>query len=243
MFRKIMITTVLAAVAVMASADSKVVLGKLGQVMETCKIYTRPSTSSAVYYKVKQYEYVVVKPKNDNWMLVLLKNGKYGYAQADIIAKLPYEVTSPNQTSRSYSSGASRSFGTTSRTGNAAGNAGAAQYAMNFIGTPYVWGGTDVNRGVDCSAFVQKMFGTIGEKLPRTAAEQVNVGAPVTRLESLQKGDRLYFWDRKRGKVGHTGIYLGNGYFVHSSSNHKGVATDFLGTKYWLGMLVAARRS
>lgn len=243
MFPRIMLTTIIAAAAVAASAD-KVVLGKLGQVLSSCKIYTKPSQSASAYAKLSQYSYVVVKPsKFDEWKLVLLKNKKYGYIPSDTVAMLPYEVAAGGEaTSRGGSTSASR-FGSSVRTSSGNSNAFAAQYGLKFIGTPYVWGGTDVNNGIDCSAFVQKMFGTIGEHLPRTAAEQVNVGAKVGRLQDLVAGDRLYFWDRKRGKVGHTGIYLGNGYFVHSSSNHKGVATDYLGTKYWLGMLVAARRS
>jgi cell wall-associated NlpC family hydrolase len=88
------------------------------------------------------------------------------------------------------------------------------------------------------------MFGEVAHiQLPRTAAEQVKVGQPVRRLDELRAGDRLYFWDKKRGKVGHTGIYLGGGYFVHSSRSHNGVATDYLGSRTWLNMLVAARRS
>ena len=78
-------------------------------------------------------------------------------------------------------------------------------------------------------------------KLPRTAAEQALVGQPVCRLEDLQSGDRLYFWEKKRSKIGHTGLYLGNGYFVHSSSGNHGVATDYL-TPRWRAILVAARR-
>jgi cell wall-associated NlpC family hydrolase len=236
-----MITTLLVAAAVMSSAENKVVLGKLGQVTETTRIYVAPSTSSKSY-AIKEFDYVVVLPMNEQWMKVLLNNRKYGYIRADLIAKLPYEVCA-------NSPGRSTNYSTASR--SAAGrmvygsgrNAVAAKYALNFIGTPYVWGGTDVNNGVDCSGLVQKMFGAIGVNLPRTAAEQVRVGQPVTKLEDLKAGDRLYFWDKKRGKVGHTGIYLGNGYFVHSSTNHKGVATDYLNTPHWLAILVAARRS
>ncbi len=228
------LTSLLAIAVAVPSFATKVVLGKLGQVTETTKIYSRPSTGSQVYYKIKAYEYVVIKPKDDNWFRVLLQNGMYGYMQADAVAKLPYEVTAdqPSRTTTRYTS----SLGSR-------GNAGAAQQALHYIGTPYVWGGTDPNRGIDCSGLVQNMFGRIGVELPRTAAEQVHVGTPVTRLEDLRSGDRLYFWDSKRGIVGHTGIYLGKGYFVHSSRGHNGVATDYLGTPKWLRILVAARRS
>lgn len=65
---------------------------------------------------------------------------------------------------------------------------------------------------------------------------------PITKLEDLQKGDRLYFWSKSRNKIGHTGVYLGNGYFVHSSSGKGKVTTDYLATPKWLNILVAARR-
>ncbi len=227
------------ALSVSSFAD-KVVLGKLGQVTEKTKIYSRPSPNSQVYYKIKAYEYVVIKEGNQSWFRVLLQNGSYGYIQTDAVAKLPYQVTAERPVRngrRSFNSMGSRLMPASANA------ASAAQYALNFVGTPYVWGGTDVNNGVDCSGLVQKMFGAIGQDLPRTAAEQATVGYPVTRLENLQKGDRLYFWDAKRGKIGHTGIYLGNGYFVHSSRGHGGVNTDYLGSKKWLNILVAARRS
>jgi cell wall-associated NlpC family hydrolase len=216
------------------AAAEKRVLGKLGQATSPTKIYSSMSTRSRVYYSVKQYEYLVVNPsRSQKWVKVLMQNGMSGYATADAVARLPYEVTAEVATSRP---GAGPALA--SRTGSAIAN-----YSLNFIGTPYVWGGNDPNRGVDCSGFVKQMFGQIaGVSLPRTAAEQVNVGKPITRLEDLRSGDRLYFWDAKRGKVGHTGIYLGNGYFVHSSRTHNGVNTDYLGSKKWLKILVAARR-
>lgn len=233
-----MIAALLACAISVSAFGEKVVLGKLGQVTEPTKIYSKPSAGSKVYYSIKAYEYVVIRPSSQTWTKVLLQNGRYGYVRTSAVAKLPYEVTSnqPSRTALRMPSLSSRGARGTS--------ADAAAYALNYIGTPYVWGGNDPSRGVDCSGLVQQMFGRIaGQNLPRTAAEQVKVGTPVTRLEDLRKGDRLYFWDAKRGKVGHTGIYLGNGYFVHSSSNHKGVATDYLGSKKWLNILVAARRS
>lgn len=240
--RRLIAATLACALSVCAFAG-KVVLGKLGQVTEETKIFSQPTGSAKVLYSIDAYEYIVVKPLSKTWVKVLLKNGKYGYVKNDVVATLPYNVTANQSRSSSrlslraptaLASRGSRGTGT---------SAVAAEYALNFIGTPYVWGGNDPNRGVDCSGLVQQMFGAIGQHLPRTAAEQVNVGTPITRLQDLQKGDRLYFWDSKRGKVGHTGIYLGGGYFVHSSRGHNGVATDYLGTQRWLKILVAARRS
>jgi len=216
-----------------AVADVKV-LGKLGQALEPTPIYANTSTKARVYYRVKAYEYLVVQDfKYPEWRKVLLQNGKFGYVQSEKVAALPYEVTLGSAAQRP-----------TSQSSRAGGNwrGQIAQSSLNFVGTPYKWGGNDLNGGIDCSGFVKQLFGSIGVSLPRTAAEQVKVGQPVARYEDLQGGDRLYFWDAKRGKVGHTGIYLGNNYFSHASSGKGQVSTDFLFQEKWLKILVAARR-
>ncbi len=217
-----------------AALGDNVVVGQLGQATSATKIFAAPSTHSRIYYSVKPYEYLVVRPSNKSkYVMVLLKNGIFGYAPKEPIALLPYELTTETS-----SPGRLRGRQlVASRTGSAI-----ADYSLNFLGTPYVWGGNDVRNGIDCSGFVKRMYGTIGGvELPRTAAEQALVGKPIKRLQDLQPGDRLYFWESKRGKIGHTGIYLGNGYFVHSSRGHHGVATDYL-TSRWQRILVAARR-
>lgn len=218
------------------STAGRVVLGKLGQATQAIPIYSQPNRRSRVYYEAKPNDYLVIrKTRTAGWFQVLMQTGQYGYAQTASVKQLPYDVTSnsaPKKPRSTYL--ASRGGGT--------GGAAVADYSLNFQGTPYVWGGNDPNRGIDCSGFVKKMYGTIGVNLPRTAAEQAMVGTPIYRLEDLRKGDRLYFWDKKRAKIGHTGIYLGDGNFVHSSSGRGGVATDYLGTQRWLKILVGARR-
>jgi cell wall-associated NlpC family hydrolase len=224
-----------ALVAALPAFAEKKVIGKLGQATEATPIFSSMTKRAHVYYKVKQYEYLVISSApRDNWMRVLLQNGQYGYVPAETVAKLPYEVTA--EVPR-YSAMSSRGAVATPSS-----RSSIANYGLNFVGTPYVWGGNDLNHGIDCSGFVKKLYGMVGVSLPRTAAEQALVGQPITRLENLQSGDRLYFWENKRGKIGHTGIYLGNGYFVHSSRGHNGVATDYLGQQKWLRILVAARR-
>jgi cell wall-associated NlpC family hydrolase len=234
MIVKSLILAVMALLGSTSAMAEQKVLGKLGQATERTPIYAKMSTKSRVYYRVKQYEYLVVTDSSrDNWMKVLLQNGMYGYVPAETVAKLPYQVTADvGPQSRS-----SRSATLTAGSRGSAADAG-----LQFRGTPYVWGGNDLNRGIDCSGFVKKLMGAVGLNLPRTASEQALVGQPITRLEDLQKGDRLYFWENKRNKIGHTGIYLGNGYFVHSSRGKNGVDTDYLGSQKWLKILVAARR-
>lgn len=222
-------------------------IGKLGQATSETNIYSSMSTSAKVLWKLKSFQYLVVNPtKYDKWTAVLLSNGKTGYVLTEKVAELPYDVQVPKNYSVS-SRGATPSRSTGRATGNPTDKQSMLEYSYKYIGTPYVWGGNSLTNGIDCSGFVQQLFGKIGESLPRTAAEQAKVGQAVGRLEDLRPGDRLYFWDNKRGKIGHTGIFLGffadgGAYFIHSSTTNKGVATDDLREKKWLNMLVAARR-
>lgn len=230
---KLWLMCVLVMSAALGHAQSGRVLGNLGQSKEQAKIHASPSSRSRVFYAVKPFEYLVVnKGPNSTWTRVLMSNGVNGYIKTEAVAVLPYTVSPKQAQSR-----------TSTRGGPDLTSRGMmANYALKFTGTPYKWGGNDINNGIDCSGFVQKLYGGIGMDLPRTAAEQARVGLQINNLEDLVAGDRLYFWDKKRGKIGHTGIYLGNGYFVHSSSGHKGVATDYLGAPKWRRILVAARR-
>ncbi|MBL8065290.1 MAG: C40 family peptidase [Chthonomonadaceae bacterium] len=223
------------------------VVGKLGQTIEELNIHATTSPKSRVYFRTKKFQYLVINTaKQDGWLKVLLLNGRYGYVQADKVARLPYDVrvkATPDPESPTVAM-SNRTGNTTSRTGSS--KQQMLDYSFNFIGTPYKWGGNDLQRGIDCSGFVKKLFGQIGVDLPRTARQQALVGTPVNRLEELQPGDRLYFWDSKRGYIGHTGIFLGfrddHAFFIHSSSGRRGVNTDDLAQPKWRRMLVAARR-
>ncbi len=218
----------LSLLAACSFAQRRVVLGKVAQATTATSVYSSPSYHARLFYRVKPYAYLVVKHSdNPDWDMVLLKNRNYGYVPAESVAELGYTI---------YSGPKTRTTNVGSRSGNAMAN-----YALNFRGTPYEWGGNDLVNGIDCSGFVKKMAGTIGLSLPRTAAEQAYVGTPINRLEDLRAGDRLYFYEKKRAKIGHTGIYLGNGNFIHSSHGKGGVTTDYLGAG-WRKILVAARR-
>ena len=112
--------------------------------------------------------------------------------------------------------------------------------AMGYLGVPYKLGGT-LPDSVDCSLFVQTVFRQFGVRLPRTAAEQFEVGMPVAS-ENLVAGDRLYFHERRSEAIGHTAIYIGNGYFIHASSNRGKVAVDSLSNPTYAAIYAGARR-
>lgn len=115
--------------------------------------------------------------------------------------------------------------------------------AKTWLGTPYRFGGDDRD-GIDCSAFVQKVFEVEGEKLPRTTQEQLSVGSEVGIDEEFEPGDRLFFAFGRLGKgvADHTGIYIGNNEFIQASSS-KGVTISNIGDgSYYKQNLVAVRR-
>ena len=114
------------------------------------------------------------------------------------------------------------------------------QYALQYVGTPYRYGGA-LPDNVDCSLLVQTVFSARGISLPRTAAEQFEVGQPV-ESPNLMPGDRLYFIS-STGRINHTGIYMGAGQFVHASARRGCVTTDALAESTYWRRFAGARRS
>lgn len=105
---------------------------------------------------------------------------------------------------------------TTSNTGSTTGQE-IADYAVQFVGNPYVYGGTSLTNGADCSGFVQSVYKHFGYSLSRTAASQANDGKEVS-LKNIQPGDLLFYHN-----FGHVAIYIGGGQVVHASTAATGI--------------------
>lgn len=105
-----------------------------------------------------------------------------------------------------------------------AGSAGQdiADYAVQFVGNPYRYGGTSLTDGADCSGFVQSIYSAFGYSLPRVACDQVTRGVEVD-MSDLQPGDIIGYGG---GYIGHVGIYIGNGQIVHAASSTQGIITQ-----------------
>jgi peptidoglycan DL-endopeptidase LytE len=115
--------------------------------------------------------------------------------------------------------------------------------AKGFMGAPYKYGGETV-RGLDCSAFVKKIYEIFDVQLPRSAREQFQVGHKISKDE-LAVGDLVFFKTKRYVKYPtHVGIYIGDGNFIHSSSNRSklGVKVDALSSDFYTKTYIGATR-
>jgi gamma-D-glutamyl-L-lysine dipeptidyl-peptidase len=113
--------------------------------------------------------------------------------------------------------------------------------AQDFIGVPYLWGGASSEKGFDCSGLTMTVYQLNGLNLPRNSAMQYEYGTPVDRIQDLQKGDLVFFALKKRNKVSHVGVYLGDGNFIHASSQGKTIRVDSLSAVYFYNNYMGGR--
>ncbi|MCR5675392.1 MAG: C40 family peptidase [Lachnospiraceae bacterium] len=123
--------------------------------------------------------------------------------------------TSSSESSSSESSGSSGSSGRSYASPGSATGANIASYACQFVGNPYVAGGTSLTNGCDCSGFTMAVYQAFGISIPRTSWSQQRVGSEVS-LDNARAGDIVCY-------AGHVAIYLGNGRIVHASTERTGI--------------------
>jgi len=113
---------------------------------------------------------------------------------------------------------------------------GVVGIAMRYLGIPYRWGGSSPSSGFDCSGFIMYVYAQVGVSLPHNAAMQYGYGTPVSRSQ-LQPGDLVFF-----DGLGHNGIYIGGGQFIHSPHTGDVVKISSLGSAWYSTKFVGARR-
>lgn len=129
--------------------------------------------------------------------------------------------TKPGNGSSGGNTGSGNSNASSSGTGNASISNSSlgkeiANYALKFLGNPYVYGGTSLTNGADCSGFVQSVYKHFGISLPRTSGEQGKSGRAVDGVANAKPGDLVWY-------SGHIGIYIGNEQIVHASNPKNGI--------------------
>lgn len=174
------------------------------------KVRKGAGTSYDVITTVKKGTKLTITGSSGNWYKISITvdgSKKTGYVSKDYVSV------------GSTTSGSASSSNTSSGSGS---GDEIAEYALQFLGNPYVYGGTSLTNGCDCSGFVQSVFKHFGYSLPRTSSAQSQSGTPVA-MDKLKKGDLLFY--AKNGTVNHVGIYIGDGKIVNASNEKVGIVT------------------
>ncbi len=211
-------------------------VARVGQVSSAgARIRRLPQASAAPLFKCASGTRLAVLRQSGAWSAVLMIDHSTGWLPTRYLTMTDQTLDVSSQIVTSPGPGGSASY---AGTRYAAQSQTVAQ-ALRWLGTPYVYGGT-TTRGIDCSSLVQHSFAACGVRLPRTAAQQARVGATVPTAE-LHAGDRLYF-SASGTRIDHTGLYMGNGLFVHASgSGRRVMVSNLFEPRNW-NIFVGARR-
>ena len=199
---------------------------------------TEPSTDAPIWTQISNSERYAVLKQLDGWVEIELDSTSayvatdyvdVRYALNEAIKFTPIEdqpkASAGGSGSKGSSSGGKKN---NSSVGTTAGNAPAssrrtqiANYATQFLGNPYVWGGTSLTNGADCSGFTMAVMSHFGVSLPHHSGSQAQKGRSISSSE-MRPGD-LVFYTNSGGTINHVALYIGNGQVVHASNKRDGI--------------------
>jgi cell wall-associated NlpC family hydrolase len=201
------------------------------------RIRRLPDAEAVTLYSCKTGTEIAVTRQSGAWSAVLMSDRSTGWVPTRYLKMTDQQVDISSIALQE--SALPRRSGKYAYSGNFSSNNPVVANALSYMGTPYVWGG-NTKRGIDCSGLVKNAFASAGYSLPRTAAQQSKVGLKVDPSQ-LREGDRLYF-SASGSRVDHTGLYLGNGLFVHASGSGRAViVSNLFDSRNW-NIFVGARR-
>lgn len=174
---------------------------------ETLNVRAEKSTEAAVLSQVGNSEAFTVNSVADGWVEISVDDS-VGYISQDYVTLAQALPTAKTIEQVKYGDGVSDV------------RASVVSYALQFVGNRYVWGGTSLENGVDCSGFTMRILGKYGVSLPHSSKAQPSCGTKISASDA-KPGD-LFFYGSGRS-ISHVAIYIGNGQIVHASNKRDGI--------------------
>ena len=174
---------------------------------ETLNVRAEKSTEAAVLSQVGNSEAFTVNSVADGWVEISVDDS-VGYISQDYVTLAQALPTAKTIEQVKYGDGVSDV------------RASVVSYALQFVGNRYVWGGTSLEKGIDCSGFTMRILGKYGISLPHSSRAQPSYGTKISASEA-KPGD-LFFYGSGRS-ISHVAIYIGNGQIVHASNKRDGI--------------------
>lgn len=174
---------------------------------ETLNVRAEKSTDAAVLSQVGNSEAFTVNSVADGWVEISVDDS-VGYISQDYVTLAQALPTAKTIEQVKYGDGVSNV------------RASVVSYALQFVGNRYVWGGTSLEKGIDCSGFTMRILGKYGISLPHSSKAQPSYGTKISASEA-KPGD-LFFYGSGRS-ISHVAIYIGNGQIVHASNKRDGI--------------------
>lgn len=175
---------------------------------QTLKVREQPTTDSITITLIPQDEELEVVEIMENGWIKFMLDDEEAYVSGDYVdveERLEKAVT---LTELLYGQGVSDV------------RVSLVQFAKQYVGNPYVWGGTSLTKGTDCSGFTMSVYKKYGISLPHHAASQAKLGRKIS-LSEAQPGDLVFY--AKNGSINHVAIYIGNGQVIHASNPKTGI--------------------
>ena len=201
--------------------------------VEKANLRSESSTNSGIVSSANRKDKLDVISEENGWYKVKLSSGN-AYIRNDLVVNTLEEVVVPTTPVIEANN--------TTSTGNTSTSTGedVVEYAKQFLGCKYVYGGAGPN-SFDCSGFTQYVYKNFGIYLSHSAVTQASNGIYVEKA-NLQLGDLIIFRDWDNKSIGHCGIYIGNGKFIHAANPSRGVVIDTFASGYYYERYVSARR-
>lgn len=181
-------------------------------------VRTEPSTDASIWTQISKEERYPVLNQLDGWVEIELDAGD----EEGSVDKA-YVSTRDNNVEVRYALNEAIKFSPLEEAANASASLRnkIVNYALQFVGNPYVWGGTSLTKGADCSGFTMKVYEHFGVSLPHYSGSQAQMGKAVSSSE-MRPADLIFYTD-SRGRVNHVAMYIGNGQIVHAASRRSGI--------------------